>query len=275
MVRVFQRALSALFLLALSSVAHAESITYNFSGSFTDGTGTFAGFFVYDNVSQLVTSGTLSLTDGVGSDSVTPFSATSTSFVGQQATGRLGFSNASPVLNNRGQRVLFSPNLASGAPAFFQIIDGTCTNATCTTIVGINNTLRATDSATLTQVPAVASLAPSSGSVAGGSIVTITGSGFTNAATVTFGGLAANTVTFVSATEIRAVSPAYGALGAVDVIVTTSGGASPNTAADDFTYSAAPVVTAVPTMSEWAMILLGLILAGGSALYLQRRQMAG
>ncbi len=29
----------------------------------------------------------------------------------------------------------------------------------------------------------------------------------------------------------------------------------------------------VPTLSEWAMILLGLVLAGGAALYIQRRQM--
>ncbi len=34
-----------------------------------------------------------------------------------------------------------------------------------------------------------------------------------------------------------------------------------------------PAVT-VPTLSEWAMILFGLLLAGGAALYLQRRQMA-
>lgn len=30
----------------------------------------------------------------------------------------------------------------------------------------------------------------------------------------------------------------------------------------------------VPTMSEWAMILLGLVLAGGAAVYLQRRRIA-
>ena len=30
----------------------------------------------------------------------------------------------------------------------------------------------------------------------------------------------------------------------------------------------------VPTMSEWAMILFGLILAGGAALYIQRRRLA-
>lgn len=33
------------------------------------------------------------------------------------------------------------------------------------------------------------------------------------------------------------------------------------------------VVAPVPTMSEWAMILLGLMLAGGAAVYIQRRQM--
>lgn len=36
----------------------------------------------------------------------------------------------------------------------------------------------------------------------------------------------------------------------------------------NFTPAAAPV----PTMSEWAMILLGTILAGGAALYIQRRR---
>lgn len=268
MVKFFQSALSALFLLTSGSFAQAESITYNFSGSFEQGTGTFAGTFVYDNVSQLVTSGTLSLTAGVGSDNVTAFTSTDTNFIGQQATSRLGFSNASPVQNNRGQRVLFSPDLASGGPAFFQIIDGTCTSPTCNTISTINGTIRTAASATLTQAPGVTSLTPASGSAAGGSTVTITGTGFTNAATVTFGGIAASSVTFVSATQMTAVSPAAGAVGAVDVIVTTSGGASPNTAADDFTYVAVPV----PTLSEWAMILLGLMLAGGAALHLQRRR---
>lgn len=38
------------------------------------------------------------------------------------------------------------------------------------------------------------------------------------------------------------------------------------------TLVGAPVVP-VPTLSEWAMILFGLILAGGAALYIQRRQL--
>ncbi len=35
-----------------------------------------------------------------------------------------------------------------------------------------------------------------------------------------------------------------------------------------------PAPVAVPTMSEWAMILFGLMLAGGAALYIQRRRLA-
>lgn len=35
-----------------------------------------------------------------------------------------------------------------------------------------------------------------------------------------------------------------------------------------------PAPAAVPTMSEWAMILLGLLLAGGAALMIQKRRFA-
>ncbi|WGM31962.1 hypothetical protein KKHFBJBL_02213 [Brevundimonas sp. NIBR11] len=34
-----------------------------------------------------------------------------------------------------------------------------------------------------------------------------------------------------------------------------------------------PEATPVPTLSEWAMILFGLTLAGGAALYIQRRRL--
>lgn len=42
-----------------------------------------------------------------------------------------------------------------------------------------------------------------------------------------------------------------------------------------FTVNFAPAVVAtVPTMSEWAMILLAVMMAGGAAVYLQRRRLA-
>jgi len=37
----------------------------------------------------------------------------------------------------------------------------------------------------------------------------------------------------------------------------------------------APAPAAIPTMTEWAIILFGMVLAGGAALYLQRRRMLG
>ncbi len=39
-----------------------------------------------------------------------------------------------------------------------------------------------------------------------------------------------------------------------------------------YTLTAASPVNAVPTLSEWAMILFGTILAGGAALYVERRR---
>ncbi len=50
-------------------------------------------------------------------------------------------------------------------------------------------------------------------------------------------------------------------------------GVTDNGAAYVFTAPAAPPA-AVPTLPQWAMILFGLILAGGAATYIQRRQMA-
>ncbi len=91
--------------------------------------------------------------------------------------------------------------------------------------------------------PTVTAVAPNSGPIAGGTAVTITGTGFTNSATVKFGATAASSVTFNSATQITAVSPA--ATGAVDVTVSTAGGTSATNAADVFTYIAPSAYTSV------------------------------
>jgi IPT/TIG domain len=83
--------------------------------------------------------------------------------------------------------------------------------------------------------PTVTSISPSSGPTGGGTTVTIHGTGFVPGATVTFGTNAASTVTFVSATEVKAVSPAHAA-GTVHITVTTAAGTSAATSADRFTY---------------------------------------
>ncbi len=92
-------------------------------------------------------------------------------------------------------------------------------------------------------VPAVSSVAPSSGSTAGGTAVTITGTNFVAGATVTFGGTAATNVAVVSSTSITATTPA-GAAGGVTVTVTNPGGQS-GSLASAFTYIAPPTVSSV------------------------------
>lgn len=91
-------------------------------------------------------------------------------------------------------------------------------------------------SLTFGPVPAVLSVSPPTGPVAGGTPVTITGTGFTGAIAVKFGSADATSYTVVSATEITAIAPA-GSAGTIDVRVTTPGGISPATSADTFTYT--------------------------------------
>jgi hypothetical protein len=82
----------------------------------------------------------------------------------------------------------------------------------------------------------VSQLTPSSGPVAGGTVVTIVGSGFTGASTVKFGSMAATNFTVISDTVIVATATAELA-GTVDVTVTTPSGTSATSSADHFTYS--------------------------------------
>ena len=86
--------------------------------------------------------------------------------------------------------------------------------------------------------PTVTGISPTSGPAAGGTSVTITGTGFTGATVVDFGTTAATGVAVVNDTTITAVSPA--GTGVVDVTVTTPGGTSAISPADQFTYVVAP-----------------------------------
>lgn len=117
-------------------------------------------------------------------------------------------------------------------------------------------------------LPTITGLSPASGPTAGGTTVTITGTGFTGATAVQFGGAPADSFSVVSDTSITATSPA-GAAGSVSVRVTTPSGMNDTSAADQFTYTSTPAD--VPTLSEWAMILLGLLLAAAGYRALTRQ----
>lgn len=83
--------------------------------------------------------------------------------------------------------------------------------------------------------PTVSGIAPATGSTAGGTAVTITGTGFLTGATVKFAGVSATNVSVVSATSITATTPAHAA-GKVDVVVTNTDAQSA-TLTQGFTYA--------------------------------------
>ncbi|WP_428151854.1 IPTL-CTERM sorting domain-containing protein [Brevundimonas sp.] len=257
--------ITACLLWAAPALASAQ--TYNLTSNFGNGSGTVSGAFTYDPVSSTVTSATVSV--GAGNEQLggPPISGATYSTIAASSTNFLEVRNGPAAPGARGIEIYFSPDLPSGAPSVFNHYEYRCTGA-CT---GKTFTRQVATGASVTQVPSVSGLTPNSGPVAGGTLVTLTGTGFTAATAVTFGGTAATNVTVVSATQITARSPAAGA-GVADVAVTGPGGTSANTPADNFTYVAGPAP--VPTMSEWAMILLGTILAGGAALIVQRRQLS-
>ena len=89
-----------------------------------------------------------------------------------------------------------------------------------------------------TAAPTVTGLSPTSGPAVGGTLVTITGTGFTGAPVVDFGTTAATGVTVVNSTTITADSPV--GTGTVNVTVTTPVGTSATSTADQFTYAAPP-----------------------------------
>lgn len=81
--------------------------------------------------------------------------------------------------------------------------------------------------------PEILSISPVSGPVAGGTTVTITGTNFASAATLTFAGITA-TINSTSSNSISATTPAHGT-GKVDVEVTNPDGQK-FTLADGFSY---------------------------------------
>ncbi len=117
--------------------------------------------------------------------------------------------------------------------------------------------------------PAVTGLGVGSGPMAGGTSVTLSGSGFTAATAVSFGANAAASYTVNSDTQITAVSPP-GSAGVVDVVVTTPYGTSQASPADQFTYQAAvPSVTGLsvntgPTSGGTSVTLSGANLTGAT-----------
>jgi hypothetical protein len=116
-------------------------------------------------------------------------------------------------------------------------------------------------------VSTISGISPTDGALSGGTLVTITGTGFTNATGVDFGEMAA-AIASITSTTITAYSPA--GTGTVGVSVIAPGGPSPASPSDIFTYIAAPTVsglnpTAGPAAGGTMVTITGTGLTGATA----------
>jgi hypothetical protein len=88
--------------------------------------------------------------------------------------------------------------------------------------------------------PTITAVTPSNGPLSGGTEVTIEGTHLGGAYEVDFGGTPSTQVTPMSATEVRAISPAAALAARVDITVTTPDGTSAPSSADTFAYGSPP-----------------------------------
>ncbi len=145
--------------------------------------------------------------------------ATAVSFGGTAATSFV-VNNATPITAIAPAHTAGTVDVAVTTP------DGTSANT-------------AADNYTYAGVPTISGLTPPKDSTVGSNAVVITGTNLTAATAVSFGGTAATSFIVNSATQITAIARAHAA-GAVDVNVTTPGGTTANSAADDYTYKTTP-----------------------------------
>lgn len=118
-------------------------------------------------------------------------------------------------------------------------------------------------------VPAITSVSPPIGPPAGGTVVTLTGTGLTRATAVHFGTATGRNLVRVSDTSVRVTTPPH-APEQVDVVVTTPGGTSVAGARTRFAYGFPPVITSLsatagPLQGGTVVTITGSHLAGVTA----------
>lgn len=175
-------------------------------------------------------------TQGVGGDSVAPPCLSSS---GAFPSGANGMPNASPASGPAssvrtatvpaGQSLTSSSGLGIQGPA--SVSAPPTPSPAGTGPIGPSSPQEAVAPSAVS--PHVTAISPASGAAVGGTRVTITGSGFTGATAVDFGGVSA-AITVDSDTEITATSPPGN--GTVYVVVVAPNGTSATNSADQFSY---------------------------------------
>jgi hypothetical protein len=180
-----------------------------------------------------------------------------------------GFAGATAVSFGKAAAVSFSVNAAGTQISAVDPAGAAGTVDVTVTTAGGTSATSSADQFSYLAGPTVTGVSPSSGPTAGGTAVTISGSGFTGATAVSFGKAAVSFSVNAAGTQISAVDPAEAA-GTVDVTVTTAGGTSATSSADQFSYLAGPTVTGVspssgPTTGGTAVTISGSSFAGATA----------
>lgn len=199
-------------------------------------------------ITQEVDSGGLSGSTAYAYDPQNRLSTTGGSSYAYDPLGDLtGLPSGATQAFNSSQELTQSTSAGSTSSyAYDAVGDRTSTTApNSSTTYGYNQASELTSVAETPTAPVVTGVTPASGPTAGGTVVTVAGSGFTNASSVSFGSASATTFKVNSDSSITATSPVGS--GAVDVTVTTPGGTSAVGPADQFTYQ---VVTSPPVVSS-------------------------
>ena len=160
----------------------------------------------------------------------TSFTITGTNLTGASSVSFGGTAAASYTVNSATSITVTAPAHATG------LVDVTVTTPNGTSATSSD------DQFTFVTPPAITSLTPASGTTAGGTVVTITGTNLSNATQILFNGVA-GTSTSSTATTATVTAPAHAA-GQVDVNLVTAGGTTPLTTGDHYTFIAPPTAGA-------------------------------
>ena len=145
-----------------------------------------------------------------------------------------GFSGATTVLFGTAKGKTVAVN-AGGTQLTVKSPAGSSGASVNVRVVTPGNESPAVTADLFTYGPTITSLSRTSGPVAGGTKVTIAGSGFSTVLNVKFGTTTAKAFTVSSSTSIIATSPAHAA-GQVRISVTTAAGTTPATSVDLYTF---------------------------------------
>ena len=212
-----------------TSPAHAAG-SVSVTATSPNGTSNGAGY-TYNPPAPTLTN--VSPTSGTTSGG-TSVTLTGTNFVSGATVSFGGTAATNVVVVSSTQITCTSPANAAGG-----------VSVTVTTAGGTSSGVSFTYTAS---APTLSGLSPASGSMAGGTSVTLTGTNLTGTTAVSFGGTAATGIVNMSTTQVRCTSPAHAA-GGVNVTATTAGGVS-NTV--PYTYSSTSYTNTLnPTADGW------------------------